>query len=488
MSHHRLAPFKLDVIIVGGAVAGLSTAIGLAMSGHKVRVLERSSKLGKPVGGIRLPPNVTKVLVQWGLEEELRRRASLVRGGTNIWDLETGRLLGYLEWAEPVIQDSGAKFYMMRYSDLHEILYSAAVKAGAEVIFNVDVCLVSPPLRPGTSTSGSTPCLPRERPSVLLSDGTVLEADIVIGADGQYSVVRSSLQEKRVEPQITGTIVFTGSVPMKRLLEDDLIKAENLTSSWVYWLGPRRSFTGYPISHETEFAVHLYVDRNDPDAPEGWTPNVSAKSLKLSDTILDRKYSWVFEKVDSVCWQRYLDWPKIENWSDKSNRIVLIGESSRPLIPCSTHSCSVSVESAAVFSTLLSYVRNLDHIPLLVRAYETIRRDRTEFLHQVEVQSVLQTMFPPGPERTARNKEMERLLRARQGKWDDDAYLGLWGQLCEIWAYNAFDAADDWWVQWGVLRERALSLQNPNIETPFRRLEVNISARTDMINIDYLDH
>jgi len=40
----------------------------------------------------------------------------------------------------------------------------------------------------------------------------------------------------------------------------------------------------------------------------------------------------MFEKVDSFCWQRYLDWPEIENWSDESNRIVLIGEASRPLI------------------------------------------------------------------------------------------------------------------------------------------------------------
>ena len=40
----------------------------------------------------------------------------------------------------------------------------------------------------------------------------------------------------------------------------------------------------------------------------------------------------MFEKIDSFCWQRYLDWPEIENWSDESSRIVLIGEASRPLI------------------------------------------------------------------------------------------------------------------------------------------------------------
>jgi 2-polyprenyl-6-methoxyphenol hydroxylase-like FAD-dependent oxidoreductase len=56
------------------------------MSGHKVRVLERGPRLDKPSGGIRLQPNVTKILAQWGLEEELIKRASPVCGGTNIWD------------------------------------------------------------------------------------------------------------------------------------------------------------------------------------------------------------------------------------------------------------------------------------------------------------------------------------------------------------------------------------------------------------------
>jgi salicylate hydroxylase len=70
------------------AIAGLSMAIGLAMCGHSVRVLEKSARFGKPPGGIRLPPNVTKILVQWGLEDELRRRGSLVREGSHLWDCQ----------------------------------------------------------------------------------------------------------------------------------------------------------------------------------------------------------------------------------------------------------------------------------------------------------------------------------------------------------------------------------------------------------------
>jgi hypothetical protein len=84
--------------------------------------------------------------------------------------------------------------------------------------------------------------------------------------------------------------------------------------------------------------------------PEGWVPNLSAESLKLADSTSDVKYGWIsqiqyklsltklhrlrrmLEKIDSYCWQNYLDWPEIEDWSDDSHRIVLIGEASQPLI------------------------------------------------------------------------------------------------------------------------------------------------------------
>jgi len=61
-------------------------ALGLALSGHTVRVLEKTKGLGPSPGGIRLTPNVTKILVQWGLADELRTRGTLVREGSHLWD------------------------------------------------------------------------------------------------------------------------------------------------------------------------------------------------------------------------------------------------------------------------------------------------------------------------------------------------------------------------------------------------------------------
>jgi hypothetical protein len=179
--------------------------------------------------------------------------------------VETGELIGYLEWAAPVIEETGAVFYMMRvcpihrvgsgvsthdgrtqFSDLQEILYAAVVRAGARVMFDTNVAFAEPPCpsKPseGSDSSSSSPLC--ERPSVHLIDGTVLETDLIIGADGQHSTVRSSILEKAVRPRRTDTIVLSGNVPTRKILEDDVLKSQSVAYSWVYWFGPRRCFMG----------------------------------------------------------------------------------------------------------------------------------------------------------------------------------------------------------------------------------------------------
>ena len=55
--------------IVG--IAGLSAAYALCKAGHEVRVLEKAPKLGFPSSGLRVPPNMSKILKNWVGAEEL---------------------------------------------------------------------------------------------------------------------------------------------------------------------------------------------------------------------------------------------------------------------------------------------------------------------------------------------------------------------------------------------------------------------------------
>lgn len=67
----RKAPLPIDFIIVGAGIAGLATAFALAQSGHRVRIFEKRSGINQRAVGVRVPPNLCKILYEWGLQEEL---------------------------------------------------------------------------------------------------------------------------------------------------------------------------------------------------------------------------------------------------------------------------------------------------------------------------------------------------------------------------------------------------------------------------------
>jgi 2-polyprenyl-6-methoxyphenol hydroxylase-like FAD-dependent oxidoreductase len=70
-----LTCFPLTCFFLPG-IAGLAAAYALAASGHRVRVLEQAQGLQFRPGGLRLPPNATRILSYWGVEKEIAQKAS----------------------------------------------------------------------------------------------------------------------------------------------------------------------------------------------------------------------------------------------------------------------------------------------------------------------------------------------------------------------------------------------------------------------------
>lgn len=100
----RQSGVKIKFLVVGGGIAGVACAYALRRSGHEVHVVEEADGLGQvrpsaawtllqwrrlliygrcglqKAGGLRSPPNLTKILVKWGLGPELAKRALKCRG------------------------------------------------------------------------------------------------------------------------------------------------------------------------------------------------------------------------------------------------------------------------------------------------------------------------------------------------------------------------------------------------------------------------
>jgi salicylate hydroxylase len=75
-------PFKAQhqfrIIIVGAGIAGLSTAIGLKLSGHDVQILEQVHEIAEVGAGIQMAPNAARIMGRFGLLERIMEKANVL--------------------------------------------------------------------------------------------------------------------------------------------------------------------------------------------------------------------------------------------------------------------------------------------------------------------------------------------------------------------------------------------------------------------------
>ena len=117
---------------------------------------------------------------------------------------------------------------------------------------------------------------------------------------------------------------------------------------------------------------------------------------------------------------------------------------------------SADVESAAVLGVLFSYLRSHSQISSFLYAYQDLRQKRVSELEDLENKKADFRLSQDGLDRTTRDELMKPTLdNIGSASWEDESYSALWWLNYNPWAYNAFDAAEDWWEEWGSLRERS---------------------------------
>jgi hypothetical protein len=65
---------SFNIIACGAGLGGLGASIALARKGHKVTVLEATSQLNEVGAGIQIPPNSSRILKSYGLEETVSKQ------------------------------------------------------------------------------------------------------------------------------------------------------------------------------------------------------------------------------------------------------------------------------------------------------------------------------------------------------------------------------------------------------------------------------
>ncbi|KAL8660351.1 MAG: hypothetical protein Q9202_006622 [Teloschistes flavicans] len=196
----------MDVIIVGAGIAGLSAGVGLRKAGHKVTILEQSSLLYETGAAITITPNAFRVLRSWDFDVEWSkmvaiRTGSLLNGAT--MDVIMPNYLGKIE------ETYGTPLYSVHRVDLHNQLKMLATRMEGPG------CAVKILVR--AKTVDYDPL----QGKVLLADGRILHADLVVAADGVHSTaVAHVLGNKETQASNTGWACMRWLVPTEELRAD----------------------------------------------------------------------------------------------------------------------------------------------------------------------------------------------------------------------------------------------------------------------------
>ncbi|GBE86344.1 FAD/NAD(P)-binding domain-containing protein [Sparassis latifolia] len=432
---------RLDFLVSGGGIAGLAVAFVLAQSGHRVRVIDKHD-LTAPSGPLRVPPNLSKILRRWVGPEELARVTTRCTRSPFL-DMITGELVGHLHWTPAVMAEAGGEFLVMHHADCHRMLYELAISVGVQTDFNTSVVAIHQ----------GTEALPN--PSVSLSSGEVLTADFLIAADGPNSFIREVIwgpDEEKV-PKMT---LYTGVVPTEKMLaypELQPIYGEN--DDWPIFMGSDRSMCIHRVRGKREFGFHLYSHLGDQydcqGGDEGWDEKVPTDSVNYKNQGHSQRMQRLLNMTSSLIRTRFVERPDdaIEDWADETGRIVLIGEAAHPWFPGGSHGAAMAVEDAVVFGTLFGRLKSWLQAPSFISAYQELRQGRCKAVKVADIANAHLVAMPPGPMRDARNASVSREL----DEWDEGTLKAQFEEIAEVFGYDAADAADEWWVNWGRFSE-----------------------------------
>jgi 5-methylphenazine-1-carboxylate 1-monooxygenase len=353
----------MRILIVGGGIGGLATALTLHARGIDCAVYEQSNAIRELGVGLNILPHAIKVLVELDLLDELdavaiRTRELIMtdRRGNVIWREARGLHAGY-----DVPQFSIHRGHLQRvlHRAVCERLGETAVVVGRRLLsFEQD--------RDGVLAQF------RDR-SANLAD--TIRADGLIAADGIHSTVRAAMNPHEGPPRWNGTMMWRGATDWPKFLGG---------SSMIVAGGTDAKLVLYPIApgttserRLTNWAVCSKVAEAGATPPrrEDWSRTASREELQPHLESLAIEHVDVRALVSAT--PTFYEYPMCDrdplpNWSRE--RVTLLGDAAHPMYPMGSNGASQTILDAREIAQCLA---TKPDVVQAFRAYENARRPTT---------------------------------------------------------------------------------------------------------------
>jgi 3-hydroxybenzoate 6-monooxygenase len=391
----------LPIIIVGGGLGGLTTALALGRAGRRVRILEQTPEFGAIGYGIQLGPNVVPMFDRLGITAAVLDKGDLPDACLMV-DAYSGKEITRIPLGVSFRERFRHPYIIIHRVDLHQVLMNAC-RALPEIAFE--------PAMAAAGFEDRGDCV-----IVQTADGSGIEGAALIGADGLHSTVRAKLRQEG-EPHQFGYVAQRTLMPMADV-PDPVPRRD------VYmWSGPGFHVVHYPLRHGTEFNIvavyrtSTFADRlaehdHRAEVKRTFAGTHSAIQAMLAMMNLERR--WPLADRDPI-----------RHWH--KGRVTLVGDAAHPTLQSLAQGACMAIEDGLCLGEMIDVADG--DFALAFRRFEGARLLRTARV-QLESRLLWEFYHVEGIARDVRN--------ATTASWDADHLFN-----CLAWLYDGFPFESD---------------------------------------------
>lgn len=363
----------MRVAIAGGGIGGLAAAAFLHRRGIQVSVHEQAAAITEIGAGLVVAPNLMRLLRRLDLHEGLARTGVRLEVGWEFRRWENGEVL-FSQRLDNSAAMYGEDTWVVHRADLLDLLRSA-VPAAAVHLGNRAVGV-------DQDANGAR---------LLLGDGSSVDADVLIGADGIHSVLRGAVTQPS-PPRYSGLCAWRSLVPAEAAPEFARRPVQTL------WLGPQHHLVHYPVSSGRLINLVAFSPAGD-FAVESWESHGRRKDLAAEFAGWDPRLEALVASAGEVGRWALLDREPIDRWT--SGRLALLGDAAHPMVPFFAQGAAQAVEDAAALAVCLARP-GAAPTEALAR-YEAVRAGRAAQVQVASQGRQAHHHLPDGPEQRARD-------------------------------------------------------------------------------------
>lgn len=367
-----------NIAIIGSGLGGLSAAIALRRTGHKVTIYERYDFSGEVGASLSLASNGSRFLQEWQVDISSAKPVVLQKLIRHDWS--SGNVSAEYPLGD-YRERFGTDYNNFHRIDLHRHLKNVAIAetAGGSPA-QLKVCHQAIKLDPAQG-------------KITFDNGKEAVHDVVVCADGIRSQMREQLG---IVPDVapSTSCCYRCIISAEKLRELGLGEfAENSAIEFWGGNGIDKVVMSPCSNHEVVSCYCFYPAEKNNLNEDGWNVSSTGENLAATFPDLDQRLRTLFRNAEDVKMWRLYNHEPYPYWV--SGCCCLLGDAAHPMMPDQSQGACMALEDAGalgiLFSTKYAHLSipeklqlyELERKPRATRVQESSRRTRTDITERI---------------------------------------------------------------------------------------------------------